>query len=86
MDFILYSGRKGLQNALHCTKLLFNPTFQEAIDFKEGMLRNLTSPSQGISRINDTHVPTLEEDFLNSNIRKTIAELKDSNLEHVSCR
>ncbi|XP_057425978.1 replication protein A 70 kDa DNA-binding subunit B-like [Lotus japonicus] len=50
-----FQGRKGLQNALHCTKLLFNPTFQEAIDFKEGMLRNLTSPSQGISRINDTH-------------------------------
>ncbi|KAL6495838.1 hypothetical protein OROGR_030401 [Orobanche gracilis] len=80
LDDTILVGKRTIQNGLHCCKLMFNPTFPAAVEFKEKMLKRQNSPSQGLGRILDTSQTTLEDDFLNFNERKTLAELKENGI------
>ncbi|KAL6538237.1 hypothetical protein OROGR_012225 [Orobanche gracilis] len=75
-----FQGNRTIQNGLHCCKLMFNPTFLAAIEFKEKMLQRQNSSSQGLGRIVDISQSTLEDDFLNFNERKTLDELKENGI------
>ncbi|KAL6494072.1 hypothetical protein OROGR_031981 [Orobanche gracilis] len=80
-----FQGKRTIQNGLHCCKLMFNPTFPAAVEFKEKILQRQNSPSQGLGRIVDTSQSTLEDDFLNFNGRKTLAELKENGIYADCC-
>ncbi|XP_058773373.1 uncharacterized protein LOC131647495 [Vicia villosa] len=71
----LYNGKIQMQNAMNCTKLLFNPKTPEADSLK--LNDNIGSPTQSFSYMKDASEMSLEEDFLNLSQRKTIEELKD---------
>ncbi|GAU42477.1 hypothetical protein TSUD_100890 [Trifolium subterraneum] len=71
----MYNGKIQLQNAMNCTKLLFNPEIPEANSFK--LNDNIGSPTQPFSYMKDAFELSLEEEFLNLSQRKTIEELKD---------
>ncbi|KAL5054499.1 hypothetical protein RYX36_035181 [Vicia faba] len=64
-----------MQNAMNCTKLLFNPKTPETNSFK--LNDNIGSLTQPFNYMNDASELSLEEDFLNLSQRKTIKELKD---------
>jgi len=72
----LFNGKVQLQNAMNCTRLLFNPDIPEVIDFVKNS-NNIGSPTQPLSYMKDASEMTLEEEFLNLSQRKTIEELKD---------
>ncbi|KAL6506354.1 hypothetical protein OROGR_024535 [Orobanche gracilis] len=80
-----FQGKRTIQNGLYCCKLMFNPTFPAALEFKEKMLQRQNSPSQGLGRIVDTSQSTLEDDFLYFNERKTLAELKENGIYAECC-
>ncbi|XP_058760711.1 uncharacterized protein LOC131634046 [Vicia villosa] len=71
----LYKGKIQMQNAMNCSKLLFNPKTPEADYLK--LNDNIGSPTQPFSYMKDASEMSLEEDFLNPIQCKTIEELKD---------
>ncbi|XP_058731997.1 uncharacterized protein LOC131603620 [Vicia villosa] len=77
----MYNGKIQLQNAMNCTKLMFNPEIPEANSFK--LNDNIGSPTQPFSYMKDSSNLSLEEEFLNLSQRKTIEELKDCQNEMV---
>ncbi|XP_058746876.1 uncharacterized protein LOC131619844 [Vicia villosa] len=77
----MYNGKIQLQNAMNCTKLMFNPEIPEANSFK--LNDNIGSPTQPFSYMKDSSDLSLEEEFLNLSQRKTIEELKDCQNEMV---
>lgn len=72
----MFNGKVQLQNAMNCTKILFNPDIPEVTDFVKNA-NNIGSPTQPLSYMKDASEMTLEEEFLNLSQRKTIEELKD---------
>ncbi|KAL6527119.1 hypothetical protein OROGR_016209 [Orobanche gracilis] len=72
----MFQDKITLQNAFHCTKLLFNPDFPEAVDFKKRATANNDSFSQGLIQLSDTVKMTLEDEFLKVLDRKTVEQLK----------
>ncbi|KAL6504355.1 hypothetical protein OROGR_026278 [Orobanche gracilis] len=80
-----FQGRRTIQNGLHCSKILFNPTFHVALEFKNKMLLSIPNPQQGVGRIVDASQVSLEDDFLNFHERKTLAELKDPAIDADKC-
>ncbi|KAJ1416126.1 hypothetical protein SESBI_17647 [Sesbania bispinosa] len=75
------SGKVSLQNALHATKLIFNPDFDKAVKLRKRLEENTNSVSQPLSQIAEAPKMSIEEEFLTHTIMKTIEELKDSNEE-----
>ncbi|KAJ1378510.1 Nucleic acid-binding, OB-fold [Sesbania bispinosa] len=63
-----FKGKVSLQNALHATKLFFNPDFEKAVELRKSQIAEAPKMSP-------------EEEFLTHTIMKTIEELKDSNEE-----
>ncbi|KAL6584691.1 hypothetical protein OROMI_003980 [Orobanche minor] len=80
-----FQGRRTIQNGLHCCKILFNPTFPIALEFKNKMLLSIPNSQQGVGRIVDASQVSLEDDFLNFHERKTLAELKDPAIDADKC-
>ncbi|KAL6520219.1 hypothetical protein OROMI_032399 [Orobanche minor] len=80
-----FQGRRTIQNGLHCCKILFNPTFPVALEFKNKMLLSIPNSQQGVGRIVDASQVSLEDDFLNFHERKTLAELKDPAIDADKC-
>ncbi|XP_058727020.1 uncharacterized protein LOC131598436 [Vicia villosa] len=66
----MYNGKIQLQNAMNCTKLLFNPEIPKANSFK-------------LNYMKDSSDLSLEEEFLNLSQCKIIEELKDCQNEMV---
>ncbi|XP_058727319.1 uncharacterized protein LOC131598765 [Vicia villosa] len=59
----MYNGKIQMQNAMNCTKLLFDPKTPEADSLK--LNDNIGSPTQPFSYMKDVSEMSLEEDFLN---------------------
>ncbi|XP_027192334.1 replication factor A protein 1-like [Cicer arietinum] len=73
----MFNGKSQLQNAMNCTKLLFNPEIPESVSFKLKHSHNFDSPTQPLTHKKDTSHLSLEEEFLSLFQRMTIEELKD---------
>ncbi|XP_004500577.1 uncharacterized protein [Cicer arietinum] len=73
----MFNGKSKLQNAMNCTKLLFNPEIPELVSFKLKHSHNFDSPIQPLTHKKDTSHLSLEEEFLSLFQRMTIEELKD---------
>ncbi|XP_027191019.2 uncharacterized protein [Cicer arietinum] len=73
----MFNGKNQLQNAMNCTKLLFNPEIPESVSFKLKHSHNFDSPTQPLTHKKDTSHLSLEEEFLSLFQRMTIEELKD---------
>ncbi|KAJ1376511.1 Nucleic acid-binding, OB-fold, partial [Sesbania bispinosa] len=75
-----FKGKVSLQNALHATKLFFNPDFDKLLE------ENTESVSQPLSQIAEAPKMSIEEEFLTHTINKTIEELKDAaSLLDINC-
>ncbi|XP_073220419.1 uncharacterized protein [Cicer arietinum] len=73
----MFNGKSQLQNAMNCTKLLFNPEIPESVSFKLKHSHNFDSPTQPLTHKKDTSHLSLEEELLSLFQRMTIEELKD---------
>ncbi|KAJ1393604.1 hypothetical protein SESBI_34788 [Sesbania bispinosa] len=74
-----FKGKVSLQNALHASKLIFNPDFDKAVELRKRLEENFESVSQPLSQIAEAPKMSIEEEFLTHTIMKTIEELKDTN-------
>ncbi|KAJ1413994.1 Nucleic acid-binding, OB-fold [Sesbania bispinosa] len=74
-----FKGKVSLQNALHASKLIFNPDFDKAVELRKRLEENSESVSQPLSQIAEAPKMSIEEEFLTHTIMKTIEELKDTN-------
>nr|XP_027188649.1 uncharacterized protein LOC101503811 [Cicer arietinum] len=73
----MFNGKSQLQNAMNCTKLLFNLEIPESVSFKLKHSHNFDSPTQPLTHKKDTSHLSLEEEFLSFLQRMTIEEFKD---------
>ncbi|KAJ1388607.1 Nucleic acid-binding, OB-fold [Sesbania bispinosa] len=74
-----FKGKVSLQNALHATKLFFNPDFEKVVELRKRLEENTECVSQPLSQIAEAPKMSPKEEFLTHTIMKTIEELKDSN-------
>ncbi|KAL6538034.1 hypothetical protein OROGR_012022 [Orobanche gracilis] len=71
-----FQGKITLQNAMHSTKMVFNPKFPKAIELR-GCLSSDTLYIQGVSRLTSSGMPCLVHDFLTLTEAKTIVQLME---------
>ncbi|XP_057418467.1 uncharacterized protein LOC130712666 [Lotus japonicus] len=72
----VFNGKINLQNAYNTTKLLFNPDFPEAVEYKQRFIDNSENVSKSLTQLSDPEKISEEDEFLKGGPRKTISEVK----------
>ncbi|XP_057418493.1 uncharacterized protein LOC130712689 [Lotus japonicus] len=70
-------GKPSIQNVYGATKILFNPTIDEAGPIRERFFETNDPSAQVLTQLHDSGKLTPAEDFLRQNERKTIEQIKD---------
>ncbi|XP_057418202.1 uncharacterized protein LOC130712383 [Lotus japonicus] len=72
----IFNGKINLQNAYNTTKLLFNPDFLEAVEYKQRFIDNSENVSKSLTQLSDPEKISEEDEFPKGGPRKTISEVK----------
>ncbi|KAJ1413271.1 Nucleic acid-binding, OB-fold [Sesbania bispinosa] len=74
-----YKGQVGIQNVMNASKILWNPEWPEAIDFKNGLAVHEVETDVCIGTISERSRPIwLREEFLKMYPRKTMGEMVET--------